>query len=439
MSFRSKPPVRRLALCTRALLALALVPAGAGGIASAQQIIRTPDAIITVAKGGSVLLRNEAQIQRFSIGDPAVAEAVIITPTEVLLNAKAIGTTTLLTWDSGTHVRLYTVEVTPDAAGLERYLHVLMPNEPISVAASGNAVTLTGQVKDASAAARAVEIAKGSGATVIDNLTTNAPVQVLLQVRFAEMTRNALQQYSSVLTVKNPQQLSDGGSWSGSSDSFNGLLQVALFNNATTSFDALLHNLQTRGQFRSLAEPNLLTLPGKEAYFLAGGEFPFPVVQGGSSNSVSIVFKEFGIKLRFTPTITRNGTIRLKLAPEVSSLDFANALQISGFTIPSLLTRRAETEVEMSDGEHLAIAGLMDNSLLKSVSKIPILGDIPIIGQLFRSKDIRERRTELVVIVTPKLVHASDSIPSVTTGEPSTWNQDKTLRKPATADSSLAR
>ncbi len=183
-----------------------------------------------------------------------------------------------------------------------------------------------------------------------------------------------------------------------------------------------------------------MTLPGKEAYFLAGGEFPYPSVQGGSSSgAVSIVFKEFGIKLKFTPNIARNGAIRLKVAPEVSSLDFANGLTIQGFQIPSLRTRRAETEVELREGQYLAIAGLMDNETTRNLTKIPFIGDIPILGELFKSRGIRDRRTELLVVVTPELVQASDMAPKVPTGEPGaspgpdTWKREGSLKGPSSS------
>ena len=181
-----------------------------------------------------------------------------------------------------------------------------------------------------------------------------------------------------------------------------------------------------------------MTLPGKEAYFLAGGEFPYPSVQSGSSgNAVSIVFKEFGVRLRFTPNIARNGAIRLKLAPEVSTLDFANGLSFQGFTIPSLRTRRAETEVELREGEYLAIAGLLDNETTRNLTKIPILGDIPILGELFKSRGIRDRRTELLVVVRPELVQASDASPKLPTGEPGPpplpgdWKREGNLKSPS--------
>jgi pilus assembly protein CpaC len=400
---------------------------------SAQRIISQPEKVLTVSKGASLLLENAATIQRFSIGEPAVAEATVLSPREVLISGKTLGVTTLLIWNTDSSVKLYSVEVTADATGLERYLNAVLPGEHVTVSATGNTVTLSGQVRDASAASRAVEIAKGSGALVIDNISIPTAVQVLLQVRFAEVTRSALEEYSTALSTLNPHRLSDNGDWSGSINS-DGDVTFSLLNPGA-SLDAVFRALKTRGDFKSLAEPNLLTLPGKEASFLAGGEFPYPTVQAGgggaTGNAVTIVFKEFGVRLRFTPVIMRNGNIRLQVAPEVSSLDFANALTFQGFVVPSLLTRRAETEVELQNGQHLAIAGLLDNSLIKNASKVPILGDLPILGQLFRSKSVRERRSELLVIVTPRLVGASDKRPPVPTGEVRTWGLPKHLKLPS--------
>jgi pilus assembly protein CpaC len=250
----------------------------------------------------------------------------------------------------------------------------------------------------------------------------------MLKVRFAEVNRSAIKTMQSSLTTLNPHKLNEKGDWTGQTNA-SGLLDVGLAS-ANSSIELLIQALTTRGYFKTLAEPNLLTLPGHEASFLAGGEFPYPTIQGGASNAVTIVFKEFGIKLRFTPIITRNGSIRLHVAPEVSSLDFGNAVSFQGFSIPSLLTRRAETEVELKDGQYLVIAGLADNSLITSASKIPILGDLPILGQFFRSKDARERRTELLVLVSPQLVQPSDAAPALPTGEPETWRWDGSLKHP---------
>ena len=410
--------------CAVPLISLLLVAPAV----EAQRIVRAPEQVVSVSKGASALLVNTTPIQRFSIGDPAVAEAVVVSPTEVLVNGKTLGTTSLFLWDNSGGIKLYSVEVTADAPGLQRYLSSVLVGETIDVIASGNVVTLSGQVRDASVATRAVEIAKGSGAIIVDNLTTPEAVQVLLKVRFAEVNKSAIKEFRSQLATLNPHQLDDRGDWVGSTNSnpqdgvfSDGLVDLGLFN-ATASIELLIRALSSKGLLKSLAEPNLITLPGREATFLAGGEFPYPAVQGGGAgNAVSIVFKEFGIRLKFTPTITRGGSIRLKVAPEVSALDFSNPLVFGGFTIPSLLTRRTETEVEMKNGQYLAIAGLVDNTMTDNSTKIPILGDIPILGQFFRSKDARQRRTELLVLISPKLVLPSDSPALLPTGEPADW------------------
>ena len=396
--------------------------------ASAQRVLSKPEQVMTIAKGASLLLENDVTIQRFSIGDPTVAEATVLSPREVLISGKTLGVTTLLVWNADASVKLYSVEVTADAAGLERYLNTVLPGQAVTVSATGNTVTLSGQVRDASVASRAVEIAKGSGAVVVDNLSIPSAIQVLLQVRFAEVSRSALQEYSNRIAVLNPHLLSDNGDWSGSTSS-DGDVTFSLLN-PNSSLTDVLRALKSKGDFKDLAEPSLLTLPGKEASFLAGGEFPYPTIQGGGgNNAVTITFKEFGIRLTFTPTIMRNGNIRLKVAPEVSALDFANALTFQGFVVPALLTRRAETEVELQDGQHLSIAGLIDNSMISNVTKIPILGDLPILGFFFRSKSARERRTELLVIVTPHIVGALDNLPPVPTGEPRDWDWSGSLKQ----------
>ncbi|HEY9505806.1 MAG TPA: type II and III secretion system protein family protein [Gemmatimonadales bacterium] len=400
--------------------------------------------MVSITKGGSALLVNPVPIARFSVGDPGVAEATVVSPTEVILNGKGLGTTTLFVWDNSSQVRVYSVEVTADAPGLERYLRSLMPDEDIQISASGNSVTLSGTVKDPNTVARAIQIAQGTGAQVIDNLIAPPAVQVLLKVRFAEINRTVLKDWAAQLRVLNPQDISSDGNWSGFTSPTAGATNIGfLLDSGNAEIQALVQAAVSKGDLRTLAEPNLLTLPGKEAYFLAGGEFPYPTVQSGNSASISIVFKEFGIKLRFTPNIARNGAIRLKVAPEVSTLDFANGLVVSGFEIPSLRTRRAETEVELREGQHLSIAGLLDNESSKNLTKIPILGDIPILGEFFKSRDVRQRRTELVVIVTPQLVMASDSAPLVPTGEPGpmpapgNWNWDGKLKGPEKPGSPL--
>ena len=406
-----------------AFVALAVLVAFSGRRAVAQRIVSGAEKVITVSAGASALLVYDGAVARFSIGEPTIADAIVVSPREVLVNGKKLGTTSLLVWDPAGGVKVYSVEVTADAPALERYLRNLFPQDSFAVTASANTLTLSGRVHNTTVARQASEIAKATGAVVIDQLQAPPGRQILLQVQFAEVDRSAARQMSSLLSSVNPDRLNsvDRDSVETVSD---GLMRLFLAN-ANGQFNAFIRALRSRGEFRSLAEPNLLTLPGQEASFLAGGEFPYPSVQGGGqSGAITIVFKEFGIRLRFTPTVTEGGSIRLHVAPEVSSLDFTSGLALNGFTIPSLVTRRAETEVELRDGQHLAIAGLLDNTWSKNVTKIPLLGDIPVLGQFFRSTDARQNRTELLVIVTPRLVDATDQALQLPTGEPATWKWD---------------
>jgi pilus assembly protein CpaC len=398
--------------------------------ATAQVFFTEPDGALTLARGTSAVLVSSVEFTRISMADPDIAEAVVMSPREVLINGKSLGTTTFVVWDATGMRRLYLVEVTADAAALGRHLLTLYPTERIDVAARGNTLVLSGQVSSAFVARRARELAAGTGAVVIDNLQTPAPAQILLEVRFAEVSRSALKNLGNhLIDVLNPHKLDTGGDWRGLTDS-EGVIQFSLIN-SDAHLRAIIRALEETGDFKSLAEPNLVALDGQEASFLAGGEFPFPTVQGGQrSDAVTIEWREFGVRLFFTPTVTNIGNIHLSIAPEVSSLDFATGLVISGFQIPAILTRRASTQVELREGQHLAIAGLIDRSIQKNVRKLPILGDIPLLGALFRMTRERQDVTELLVIVSPRIVEPVDQRPGIPTGEPETWEWKRRLAPP---------
>ncbi|MGH7558581.1 MAG: type II and III secretion system protein family protein [Gemmatimonadota bacterium] len=415
-------------------------PAGAAGQAAVSGEGRT----ISLAKGTAQLVTHPVSMRRVSVSNAEVAEAVVVSPNELLLNGKEIGTTSLVIWDAEGRRTLYPVEVALDAASLENHFRALFPGEAFEVSSSGNVYILSGNVSNGTVAQRAVEIAEATGAMVVNNIAIPSPHQILLQVRFAEVSRTVMRDLAA-----NFQRMiaNDGGFITTGrfipppSGEFGpdpqqppstlvDAVNLLIFDLDDSKFAAFIRALKSTGKFRSLAEPNLLALDGKEASFLAGGEFPFPVVQGGSNNAVTIVFKEFGIRLNFTPTVTNSGNIHLKVAPEVSTLDFANGLQVSGFQIPAILSRRAETEVELRDGQTFAIAGLIDNSITDNVDKIPILGDLPILGPLFRSSELRQNRTELLVLVTPRLVQPSDEAPPIPPGEPDTWDWIEPLDEP---------
>ncbi|MEN8184695.1 MAG: type II and III secretion system protein family protein [Myxococcota bacterium] len=420
----------------------------------AQQV--EPTTVLRVPVGNSSVVMHGAVLDRVSIGNPDIADAVVVSAREVVVNGKAAGTTSLLLWDRAGGRAVYSIRVTADAPMLEREFRTLFPGEDIRARAVGNTVILEGEVEDPRMAQRAVLVARGlgEGVTVLDHIAVPRPSQVLVQVRFAEVSRNALQELGTELLIYDGssvksvlgsgsiasttgQQRGGGGDTEGRGIADNPFEFTQVVSEAVNFFifhqpsglGAFIKMLQQRGLFRSLAEPSLLAASGDSASFLAGGEFPYPVLQGGTaSNAVTIQFKEFGIRLNFKPVITNSGMIRLEVRPEVSQLDFANATQIAGFLIPSLLARRAQTTVELADGQTFAIAGLVDNSMAKAITKVPILGDIPILGYLFKSEEFRQNRTELLVLVTPRLVEPLDEAPPLPTGEADTWQRNDELK-----------
>ena len=401
---------------------------------------RAAEEAIVVGLNKSTIVESPVPLNRISIANSEIAEAVVVSPREVLVNGRQTGSTSLILWGVDGSRNVYTVEVILDAETLERNLRSLFPEEEIRVVGNRDAYVLSGSVSEESVARRMRSIAEATGATVVDNMAVPAPRQILLQVRFAEVNRNAIRQLGLNVTRVDPFNVrgDDEGAVStgqfnpptggfldgtGPDETFSDAVNLFLFE-PDWSVGAFVRALKGRGMFKSLAEPNLLALDGKEASFLAGGEFPYPVPQttGGGSQTITIVFKEFGVRLNFLPQITNSGNINLQVSPEVSSLDFASGLSIQGFEVPALRSRRAETEVELRDGQTFAIAGLIDNSITENADKIPILGDIPILGRLFSSEDIRQDRSELLVLVTPHLVEPADREPPIPSGEPEEWD-----------------
>jgi pilus assembly protein CpaC len=437
-----------LALAVLASLAIARPAAAQEAVSSAV----TSSGDINVALGNSHVVSHPVVIRRVSIANPTVADAVPVSSQEILVNGKASGTTTLLLWDNAGGRRMYQVHVSPDAATLQQDLNNLFPDDSIAVQSTGGSVILTGRVSQQLTSERAAAITAGflgvesSDPSIVNHISVPDPGQVLLQVRFAEVSRTAIEKaginllrigddYSGGTSTGRPTaptgNLPVGGDIASDvSQTFSDALNIFLIDHQN-GVGAFIQALKSNGLFRSLAEPNLLAVHGEEASFLAGGEFPYPVVQGGSNvGAVTIQWREYGIRLNFTPTIQPSGNVRLHVAPEVSTLDFANGLTLQGFNIPSILARRAETEIELADGQTFAIAGLIDNSILEDIDKIPVLGDIPILGSLFRSKELRQNKSELLVLVTPRLVQPVDQAPPVPTGEPDVWDWDDSMLEP---------
>src|SRR5688572_15470775 len=389
---------------------------------------------ILLLVGRSAVIRTDRAIHRVSVSTPEIADALVTAPRELLVHGKTPGTISVLVWADNGRITNYEVIVRRDLSPLEGQIRRQFPNEPIGVAVNGKDVVLSGVVS----AKHVIDKAKALAAGYVDkpeNIVnmmrqqeSTATDQVMLSVRFAEVNRTAMQELGVNFfggptgadgwmgrssTGQSPAPVFDAEKKSWVIPDF---LNLFAFN-ASEQLGMTVKALKGKGLFESLAEPNLITQDGKEASFLAGGEYPYPVVQGGGANqTVTIVFKEFGVRLRFTPTITGAGLVHLKVAPEVSTLDFANAVILEGFRIPALKTRRTETEVELRDGQTFAIAGLMDRNMDETLRRVPGIGDIPILGYLFRSQAYQKNNTELVVMITPRIVRRDS--PGVTPNLP---------------------
>ena len=378
---------------------------------------------LRVMVGKSLLINTTERLKRISVTDPSVAFATVITPTQILVHGRTPGEVSLLIWDELERSRSFDLRVDVDVSSCAEEEHRVFPDEQISVTPSRAAIVLSGHVSTEDVAKRAGELASAYSPKVV-NVLTFGPVgaqEVLLQVKFAEVDRSALTQLgvnfistgaaNTIGTVTTgqfggfgPQTITQNGT---TNESISNVLNLFVFR-PDINFGAVIEALHTKNLLQILAEPNLIAVNGKEASFLAGGQFPFPFVQPGAGfTAVTISFKEFGVRLQFTPVITPNGNIHLKVAPEVSTLDFANALSISGFTVPALSTRKAETEFEVQDGQSFVIAGLMDNRVTDVYNKIPGLGDIPILGNFFRSKSQQKSNSELMVLCTVRRVNPS--------------------------------
>jgi pilus assembly protein CpaC len=403
--------------------------------------------------GKSVIVDSSLPIERVSVGFGDTAEATAVGPREVLVNGKAPGETSLIVWQQGGSKLFFDVHVQPSQFASESRLDMLrrqlsreLPGQKVEPSIEGDAVFLRGTAKDMMSAQRALAIA-GSFGKPVNLLYVNAPqpeTQILLKVKFASIDRSRSNQLginlfstgaTNTLGSISTQQFSPpllssikGTSGSGSSTgSAAGRLGSATLSNALNLFffrpdldlGATIEALETNNIVQVLAEPNLLAENGKQASFLAGGEFPYPVVQGssaGGTNAVTIQFRQFGVRLNFIPTLMPSGTIRLQVAPEVSVLDYANGITISGFTVPGISVRNVNTDVELMEGQSFAIGGLLDRNETKLLNKIPFIGDIPILGKLFQSRTLTKSNTELMVIVTPQIVRpmpAGQSIPAL--------------------------
>ncbi len=383
---------------------------------------------LVVSAGKSLVIDSPVDVKRVSIANPDIAEAVGITSKEVLINGRAPGQTSLVMWQEGGARVLFDLTVRPQGeTPLDVVRHELareLEGQDVQVSVDKDAVFVRGTVHDLNSADRAMAIASALGKP-INLLRVAVPQmepQILLKVRFADIDRAALMELGANListgatntigAISTQQfgapQLPANGSVPGNISKFivSDILNVFLFR-PDLNLAATLRLLQQRQLVEILAEPNVLASSGKEANFLAGGEFPYPVVSGAggvAGLAVSIVFKEFGVRLNFLPTLTPQGTIRLVVEPEVSALDYANGITFQGFSVPGLNVRRVSTEVELQDGQSFGIAGLLDNRLEETLNKVPGLANVPLLGKMFQSRSTKRNKTELLVLVSPEVV-----------------------------------
>ena len=400
-----------------ALAALAAVPGLAAGENSNLQ----------VAAGGSLVIDYAGDIGRVAASNPDVADAVAVSSREVLVNAKVPGTATVVVWSKGGLRTLYGITVEQSLDPVRQLLKNTFPDCNIEVHQAKDSLSLTGTVPSQAVADRAAALMAPFAKAVVANLRVLAPgpeKQIVLRVKFAELNRNAATSLGvnllSTGAANTPGLISTGQFQSASLDEIqtpvpgSGVAAVSKF----TGSDALnifafrpdlnlgmfIKALQNQGVLQILAEPNLVTTNGKDASFLVGGEFPVPVVQGGANaGAVTIIFKEYGIRLTFQPTITEHNTIKMYVKPEVSTIDLTNAVLYSGFTIPALASRRIETNIELGLGQSFLIAGLIDQRVTEQLSKVPGLASIPVLGALFKSKNEQKSAEELIVMVTPEI------------------------------------
>lgn len=385
---------------------------------------------IELITGKSKVLESPASIKRITLAQPEIADVQVLSPRQIYLIGKNPGTTNATVWGAGEKmIAILDIKVFPDTTSLKEKIYEMAPNEKdIKVTASHDSLIISGTVSNTANLSQVIALAKSYApkdkqekANLINLLEVGGVHQVMLEVRVAEMSRTLLRRLGvnfsyipngsntfGISLLKNLVTLPDKG-WPGN--------PLAVSNNVSAAFQFLTANatwtgfvdaLKENGLTKVLAEPTLITTSGRPANFLAGGEFPIPVPQGGLSNTITIDYKTFGVGLAFTPTVLSNDKISLEVKPEVSELDFTTAVAISGYVVPGITTRRVSTVIELGDGQSFAIAGLLRDELRETISKYPVLGDIPVLGALFRSTSFQKSETELVIIVTPHLVKPVD-------------------------------
>ncbi len=429
-SLRVEPADRGIIRGMRAILIIALAVIS-GSVAGAQEKAtlkaffsnNAQPIKIDVLVGQSRLIEFDEEYERLSISDPKVAEVVPISPKQALINGMAFGQVNLVAWQKrplgmSDKMLVFDIYVQVNLTLIDNQIKILYPKENIQLSQANNSVVISGSVTKPEYAEQVQKIIEAAGLKVTN--LVKAPVldaaQVQLLIRVAEVNRSVLRELATAYGINNnsiPAYVSSNGPGTLNSINFNqnrplnfGLGSALNLFVGNPDALAFIRALNQRGALRDLAEPNLIAMHGQKANFLAGGEFPIPIIQSLNAGqaAITVVFKEFGVKLDFTPTIIDENHIRLELAPEVSSLDFTAGVAVSGIVVPGLRVRRAKTTLELRDGQSFALAGLIDNSERVNLAKVPVLGDIPILGELFKSRSFQREETELLFLATVKIV-----------------------------------
>jgi pilus assembly protein CpaC len=384
---------------------------------------------LSLTVGKSVVISSSEPVKRVSLGSQDVADAIVLTPRQISVIGKATGVTNLILWGADDKISsVIDIQVSPDVSRLGEMIQKILPEEKnLHIDATHDSLTLSGTVSSTSRLSQALALAEVHSPKdgKIVNLVEVAGVhQVMLEVRVAEMSKSLGRRLGfnwsyvsssgkiGLSSLNNLVTLPPTGFPSTGLEVSQSINAIFRFVSKGTPWTIFIDALKENGLLKVLAEPTLITLSGKPASFLAGGEFPVPVPQPGSSaagaTAITVEYKPFGIGLHFTPTVLSNKKISMEVNPEVSDLDFSNAISIGGFVIPAIATRRLSTTIELADGQSFAIAGLLKDDVRETISKYPIVGDIPVLGALFRSSAFQRKETELVVIVTPHLVKPLD-------------------------------
>lgn len=416
--------IRPLSLFLASLtIFIANFAAQAQGTSYKAQFKQNKDPIaVNVLVGQSRVINFDKPVGRFSVSNPEIAEAVLVTPDQVLVNGKAFGQVNFIAWEqSGGEYLVFDVFVRTNLSLIDSQIRALFPKDDIRMSQANGSVVLSGSVADAKTSAQVQSVVEAAGFKTVNMLASpvKSAMQVQLHIQVAEVSRNKMKELGTSYAYQGSSgqgYLNSGSGPSALSDPKVAPGMPLLGSLSSTALNILLGSgntlsmiraMQQQGNLRALAEPNIIAMDGQEASFLAGGEFPVPVIQTADNKtgvSIAVLFKEYGVRLKVKPTIIDEDHIRLELEPEVSTIDFANGVKVDNFIIPALRTRRAKTGVELRDGQSFSLAGLIDNNEVRTLSRVPVIGDIPILGNLFRSKSFQKNETELMFIVTAQIV-----------------------------------